>query len=115
MDRTSLQGIGFRIRFHLHPEIEAGIDLGGTAISLALKSGEVWIFRHDGQTTMALERSAYLESGRLTPRAAQQVVLSGRAMAYGTRVRWSLAKAQDTPNALRDLAPDPQDPQDEKE
>lgn len=115
MDRTSLQGIGFRIRFHLHPEIEAAVDLGGTAISLALKSGEVWIFRHDGQTTMALERSAYLESGRLTPRAAQQVVLSGRAMAYGTRVRWSLAKAQDTPNALRDLAPDPQDPQDEKE
>jgi len=26
-------------------------------------------------------------------------------MSYATRIRWSLAKAQDTPNALRDLAP----------
>jgi uncharacterized heparinase superfamily protein len=106
MDNTSLQGIGFTIRFHLHPEIEAAIDLGGSAISLALKSGEVWIFRHDSNANMALERSVYLESGRLAPRPAQQVVLSGRAMAYATRVRWFLAKAQDTPNALRDLGPD---------
>ena len=106
MDATSLQGIGFSIRFHLHPDIEASVDLGGAAVSLALKSGEVWIFRADGTAQMRLERSVYLESGRLAPRAAQQVVLSGRAMAYATRVRWSLAKAQDTPNSLRDLAPD---------
>jgi len=39
------------------------------------------------------------------PRSAKQVVLSGRAMAYATRVRWSLAKAQDTPDVVRDLAP----------
>lgn len=106
IDQTALQGISFSIRFHLHPEIEAAIDLGGTAISLALKSGEVWIFRHDSTALMTLDRSAYLESGRLAPRPAQQVVLSGRAIAYATRVRWFLAKAQDTPNALRDLAPD---------
>ena len=106
MDATSLQGIAFSIRFHLHPDIEASVDLGGAAVSLALKSGEVWIFRADGTAQMRLERSVYLESGRLAPRAAQQVVLSGRAMAYATRVRWSLAKAQDTPNSLRDLAPD---------
>ena len=106
MDATSLQGIAFSIRFHLHPDIEASVDLGGAAVSLALKSGEVWIFRADGTAQMRLERSVYLESGRLAPRAAQQVVLSGRAIAYATRVRWSLAKAQDTPNSLRDLAPD---------
>ena len=109
MDATSLQGIAFSIRFHLHPDIEASVDLGGAAVSLALKSGEVWIFRADGTAQMRLERSVYLESGRLAPRAAQQVVLSGRAIAYATRVRWSLAKAQDTPNSLRDLAPDPDD------
>ena len=105
MDATALQGISFSIRFHLHPEIEAAVDLGGAAISLALKSGEVWIFRADNSANMSLERSVYMESGRLAPRPAQQVVLSGRAMAYATRVRWFLAKAQDTPNALRDLAP----------
>jgi uncharacterized heparinase superfamily protein len=105
LDYHRLQGIAFSIRFHLHPDVDAALDLGGAAISLALKSGEVWIFRQDGMATMALEPSVYLEFGRLRPRPAQQVVLSGRAMTYATRVRWSLAKAQDTPNALRDLAP----------
>lgn len=106
MDATALQGIGFSIRFHLHPEIEAAVDLGGAAISLALKSGEVWIFRADNSANMSLERSVYMESGRLAPRPSQQVVLSGRAITYATRVRWYLAKAQDTPNVLRDLAPE---------
>lgn len=103
MDKERLQGIAFAVRFHLHPEVEPQIDLGGAAISLTLKSGEIWIFRHDGVGEMTLEPSVYLENGRLKPRSAKQVVLSGRAMSYATRVRWSLAKAQDTPNTLRDL------------
>lgn len=104
LDAQQLQGIPFSIRFHLHPEVDAALDLGGAAVSIALKSGEVWIFRQDGSAEMTLEPSVYLENGRLKPRSAQQVVLSGRAMAYATRVRWSLAKAQDTPTSLRDLA-----------
>lgn len=107
-DEAALQGIAFSARFHLHPEVEAAMDLGGAAISLALKSGEIWIFRQDGSAEMSLEPSVYLENGRLRPRATQQVVLSGRAMAYATRVRWSLAKAQDTPNAMRDLVQEDQ-------
>ncbi|EAR52837.1 hypothetical protein OG2516_10256 [Oceanicola granulosus HTCC2516] len=96
-------GVPFKVRFHLHPEVDAEVDLGGTAISLALKSGEIWIFRHDGTAELALEPSVYLEKGRLKPRPTRQVVLSGRALAYATRVRWSLAKAQDTPSVLRDV------------
>jgi hypothetical protein len=61
------------------------------------------VFRHDGAGEMRLEPSVYLENGRLRPRATQQVVLSGRAMSYATRIRWSLSKAQDTPTALRDV------------
>lgn len=106
LDRTSLQGIAYSIRFHLHPDVDVSIDLGGAAVSLAAKSGEIWVFRHDGCAKMTVEPSVYLENGRLRPRAAQQVVLTGRAMSYATRVRWSLAKAQDTPNALRDLVQD---------
>lgn len=105
MAATSLQGAPFSIRFHLHPDVDASVDLGGTAISLALKSGEVWIFRHDGKARLTLEPSIYLEKGRLKPRSCDQVVLSGRAIAYATRVRWSLAKAQGTPDAVRDYAP----------
>ncbi len=105
LDATVLQGIPFTIRFHLHPEVDAKVDMGGTAVSLALKSGEVWIFRHEGTTELSLAPSVYLEVGRLRPRGSQQLVLSGHALAYATRVRWSLAKAQDTPNAVRDLRP----------
>lgn len=106
VDRSSLQGVHFALRFHLHPDVDATIDLGGAAISMALKSGEIWILRHDGHAQMTLEPSVYLENGRLKPRPTQQVVLSSRTMAYATRVRWSLAKAQDTPEAVRDLVTD---------
>ena len=105
LDATALQGIAFTIRFHLHPEVDAKVDMGGAAVSMALKSGEVWILRHNGKAEVSLAPSVYLENGRLRPRGAKQVVLSGRAMSYASRVRWSLSKAQETPNALRDLAP----------
>ncbi len=103
LDAETLQGIPWSVRFHLHPEVEAEVDLGGAAVSLTQKSGEIWVFRQDGATEMRLEPSVYLENGRLRPRAAQQVVLSGRTLSYATRIRWSLSKAQDTPIALRDV------------
>jgi uncharacterized heparinase superfamily protein len=106
LSRAGLQGLPFVVRFHLHPDVEASLDLGGRAVSLALKSGEVWVFRHDGQGRLGLEPSVYLERGRLKPRAAQQVVLAGLALEQATRLRWTLQKAQDTPLAIRDLAPD---------
>jgi uncharacterized heparinase superfamily protein len=106
VDQSALQGVQYALRFHLHPDVDATIDTGGAAISMALKSGEIWILRHDGHAQMTLEPSVYLENGRLKPRPTQQVVLSGRTMAYATRVRWSLAKAQDTPEGVRDLVTD---------
>ena len=104
LDRTRLQGVPFVLHFHLHPEVDAELDLGGTAVSLALKSGEIWIFRHDGAARLSIEPGVYLEKNRLKPRVAKQVVLTGAAIDYATRIRWSLAKAQDTPSAIRDLA-----------
>ncbi len=106
MDRSGLAGIAFDLRLHLHPEVDATRDLGGTAVSMALKSGEIWVFRHDGRHRLALEPSVYLDSRRLKPRAARQIVLSGRATDYLTRIRWSLSKAGETAVAVRDLMPD---------
>ncbi|RME17116.1 MAG: heparinase [Alphaproteobacteria bacterium] len=103
LDRTGLSGLRFDLRFHLHPDVDAAIDLGGTAVSMMLRSGEIWVFRYEGAAELALEPSVYLEKGRIKPRATKQVVLSGLALDYATRIRWSLAKAQDTPVALRDL------------
>ena len=106
LDAVKLKGIRFDIRFHLHPDVDATIDLGGAAVSMALKSGEVWVFRHDGAHNLTLEPGAYLETTRLKPRAAQQIVLSGMAYSYATRVRWSLSKAQETAIGVRDLSVD---------
>nr|WP_319248637.1 heparinase II/III family protein [uncultured Celeribacter sp.] len=106
MDNLKLQGIPFQVRFHLHPDVDAELDMGGAAVSMALKSGEIWVLRHDGRAKLSLERSVYLEKGRLKPRAAKQVVLTAAAMDYATRVRWTLAKAQETPTTLRDLEMD---------
>ena len=103
MDQISLQGVPYTLRFHLHPDVDAEIDMGGTAVSLALKSGEIWVFRHSMVAKMALEPSVYLEKGRLKPRASKQIVLTSRVMEYASQVSWSLAKAQDTPSYLRDV------------
>lgn len=100
---NTAEGVGFAIRFHLHPDVEASIDMGGSAVSLALKSGEIWVFRHDGRTKMTLEASVHLEKGRLQPRPARQIVLSGATDTFEARIGWTLAKAQDTPLAIRDL------------
>ena len=103
MDDLRLGGVPFDVRFHLHPEVDATLDFGGAAVTMALKSGEVWVFRHDGKFNLALDPSVYLETGRLKPRASQQVVLSGRAVEYATRIRWSLSKTQETAIGVRDL------------
>jgi uncharacterized heparinase superfamily protein len=102
-DQPPLPGVPYAIRFHLHPDVTASLDMAGAAVSMVLKSGETWVFQHDGIAEMTLAPSVYLEIGRLKPRTSQQVVLSGRAMAYATRIRWSLAKSQDTPDVVRDL------------
>ncbi len=103
MDSANLGGIPFKVRFHLHPDADPELDLGGTAVSIALRSGEMWIFRHDGAADLTLEPSVYLESGRLKPRPTRQIVLSSRVIDYSGQVSWTLAKALDTPSTLRDL------------
>jgi len=99
LDADALRGIPFQIRFHIHPEVDATLDMGGWAVSMALKSGEIWVFRFDGPVDLTLDPSVYLEKGRLRPRATQQIVLSGRLREPVSQINWTLAKAQDTPSA----------------
>ncbi|WP_103257215.1 heparinase II/III domain-containing protein [Tabrizicola aquatica] len=103
MTATAMTGAGFAIRFHLHPEVDAQLDMADTAVSMQLRSGEVWIFRFSGHAALGLEPSAYLEKGRLKPRPCTQIVLRGHARGFETRIGWTLAKAKDTPLAIRDL------------
>lgn len=106
MERTERLGIDYDLRFHLHPDVDATLDMGGTAVSMALKSGEIWVFRHDGVAELRLEASVYLEQGRLKPRGTKQIVLSAKVTDYACQLGWTLAKAQDTPAAIRDTTPD---------
>jgi uncharacterized heparinase superfamily protein len=103
MTTTRMEGAGFSIRFHLHPDVDAMLDMAGTAVSLALRSGEIWVLRHSGPAELSLQPSVYLEKGRLKPRPATQIVLTAKARGFETRIGWTLAKAQDTPLAIRDL------------
>ncbi len=104
MNQSAMRGVRFHLRFHLHPDVLASVDLGGTAVSLVLKSGEVWVFRHEGQAAVSLEASVYLESGRLKPRVTKQIVLSDTVMDYSSNVSWSLARIEEGKRHVRDLA-----------
>ena len=86
------QGLRYAVRFHLHPDAVAKIDMGGTAVSIQLASRETWVFRHGGDAVLTLEPSVYLDGGRLRPRATKQIVLSGRLTGYGSAVSWTLAR-----------------------
>ncbi|MFV0492888.1 MAG: heparinase II/III family protein [Pseudorhodobacter sp.] len=104
MRARSAEGLlRFALRFHLHPEVDAEIDMGGTAISLALRSGEIWVMRHDQSDGLSIQPSVYLERGRRGPRATKQIVISGQMTEFEARIGWTLAKAQDTPQTIRDL------------
>ncbi|EYD74341.1 Heparinase II/III-like protein [Rubellimicrobium mesophilum DSM 19309] len=104
IDASNRLGIPFAVRFHLHPDVEAEVGPRGD-VAILLKSGEEWVFSHEGEGTVLVEDSAYLEEGRLRPRPTLQIVLSGRAIRRHTQLRWTLAKAYGTPEGLRDLNP----------
>lgn len=106
MTEGRIRAVDFALRFHIHPDVEAMLDMGGTAVSLTLKSGEIWVFRHDGRGQLSLDPSIYLEKARNTPRETRQIVLSAQATDFDTALGWTLAKAQDTPLAIRDLERD---------
>lgn len=97
--------VTWRARFHLHPEVEASLDLGGDAVSLSLRSGEVWVFRQSGGE-LTLEPSTYLDQRRLNPRLTQQIVVSVAAMDYASRIKWVVGRAGDRRLAVRDFETD---------
>jgi uncharacterized heparinase superfamily protein len=86
------RGLRYSVRFHLHPDVRAEIDMGGTAVSIQTDTSETWVFRTLGDADMTLRPSVYLDAGRLRPRATKQIVLTGRLTGYGSAISWSLAR-----------------------
>lgn len=103
LSKGQAEPVNFQIRFHLHPEVDAAIDLGGHAVSIVAKSGEVWVFRHERKLELTLEPSVYLDKRQIEPQSSRQIVLSGVVGSALTRIRWSLSKTLDTAVGIRDL------------
>ncbi|MGO1119593.1 heparinase II/III family protein [Rhodovibrionaceae bacterium A322] len=90
-DRLAVrQGKGsFVIRFHLHPDVSAGLSQDGQAVLLRLPKGGGWRLRASG-ANLQLEDSIYLGDPEL--RRSQQVVLRGDYESGETTVKWAIQR-----------------------
>lgn len=66
---------GWRLRFHLHPDVKALPVRDGQSIILSLPTKEGWRFRSNAPA-VRLERSVYLGRGQM-PTPCEQIVLTG--------------------------------------
>ena len=114
IDRSEGLGLAVHVRFHLHPDVEAGAGEDGR-VDLGLPGGERWALSQEGAAEIAIEPSAYLEEGAEAPRLSAQVVLVARALGPSTRLRWTLARTLGTSRGLRAPAPDPEPSRDEEQ
>ena len=86
--------IRFCVHFHLHPDVQASLDMSGHAVSLKLKSEEVWVFRQTGGT-IALDEAAFLDQQRLRPRPSTQIVVHGTVEDDKAQLTWAFTRAQE--------------------
>ncbi|HSR70791.1 MAG TPA: heparinase II/III family protein, partial [Kiloniellales bacterium] len=85
------RGGTYAIRFHLHPQVQAGTARDGATILLRLAKGGGWQFRMSGAASARLEPSVYLgRAGEI--RRSQQIVVSGVAAHDGATVKWALQR-----------------------
>jgi uncharacterized heparinase superfamily protein len=82
------------IHFHLHPDVRASLARDQRSVLLKGASNIGWWLRNDAGE-VSLEPSVHFRDGR--PMRTSQVVLRGRLRAdRGGRVRWKLARAEET-------------------
>ncbi|MFO1113991.1 MAG: heparinase II/III family protein [Rhodospirillales bacterium] len=79
---------GYRLRFHLHPDIVAKPADDGTSVQLRTASGSLWRFLAVGGA-IGLEDSTYLGSTD-QPRKSSQITVSGTTLNGNARIKWAL-------------------------
>ena len=50
------RGLRYQLRFHLHPDVQAEVDMGGTAVSIQVDGEETWVFRHTSAAELTLQK-----------------------------------------------------------
>jgi uncharacterized heparinase superfamily protein len=84
VDGTLSAGLGYAVRFHIHPDVRVS-RLEGGGILLKLPGGEGWRFRAGGGT-LEVEESVYL--GGPMVRRAEQLVISGQMKDAPAEIAW---------------------------
>lgn len=84
-------GLGFEIRFHLHPDIRVRVE--GDHVRLLLPNAEEWQFRHDGTCSLRLDPSCLLDRTLAEPRPSRQIVLSAHLQGRAVQIGWTLARS----------------------
>jgi uncharacterized heparinase superfamily protein len=98
-DRSGTDGaVRFAVRFHLHPDVEAEFAAARQLVTLALPTGELWVFRAAGGVVQ-LEESIRFDTEAPRPLPARQVVVHAEAVEYLGPVTWSFARVGETPAA----------------
>lgn len=83
--------VGFAIRFHLAPGIEACLSEDGKGAGLALPDGSYWQFRTGGEGRVTIEESLWAD-GQGRPHPIQQLVIQGMVSRGGGTFAWLLKK-----------------------
>lgn len=84
------EGLGFAVRFHLHPDAADAVQGLQDGARLALPDG-AWRFTVRGGTP-SLAESVYFDPQVEAPRATRQIVVAGRVAQGTARVVWSVAR-----------------------
>lgn len=82
--------VGFAVRFHLGPGIEAGLSEDGQGAGLALPDGSYWQFRAGGRE-ISVEDSIWVDA-HARPVPIRQLVLQGLISRGGGNFAWLLKK-----------------------
>lgn len=85
-------GIGFDIRFHLHPEVTPEVE--GDFVHLRLAHGDDWYFSHDGTAELRIEPSCWLDPAQAGPVPTRQIVLTAVLTGQAMQIGWTLARAE---------------------
>ena len=84
------EGLDVAVRFHLHPDVHAGLVQNGTAVHLRTPDDSGWRFQVAG-ASLDLAESVYLgEPDRI--RQSQQIVLATRTRPHRTIVKWAMKR-----------------------